>query len=138
MAKENKTMDKRSLTCIAFIKYEIVQLGIASSDKNCPETEIDELRLKIAELIVLLKFLTSSNSIAETVKTLCKWINKGQLLATNATNFFASDEYKQQLIGLDERDVKTLDNIRDKIANTMEIKISDETINNFIDYVAGD
>lgn len=123
-----KNIDKKSLTAIALTKYEIVQLNKALNDKNCPNSEVEAIELKIAKILSLLQFTSNSGSTTETFKVLCKWINHSKLLTDSATEFFNSEEYALSISGLDKRDVKELDDIRNNIPEIMKIKINDKEL----------
>lgn len=123
-----KNIDKRSLTVIALIKYEIVQLNKALNDKKCLNSEVESIELRMAQLLSLLQFISNSGSTTETFKVLCKWINHSKLLTDSVTEFFNSEEFALSISGLDKRNVKELDDIRNKIPEIMEIKINDKEL----------
>lgn len=124
----NNILDKRSLTLIALIKYEIVQLNKALNDKNCSNSDVEKIEEKIAQFLALLQFTSSSSSSTETLKLLCKWINQSKLLADTATEFLNSEEFAQATIGLDERDVKELDHVRESLAETIKVEINEKEL----------
>lgn len=124
----NNILDKRSLTLIALIKYEIVQLNKALNDKNCSNSDVEKIEEKIAQFLALLQFTSNSGSSTETLKLLCKWINQSKLLADTATEFLNSEEFAQATIGLDERDFKELDHVRESLAETIKIEINEKEL----------
>lgn len=128
MNNMNNILDKRSLTLIALIKYEIVQLNKALNDKNCSNSDVEKIEEKIAQFLALLQFTSSSSSSTETLKLLCKWINQSKLLADTATKFLNSEEFAQATINLDERDVKKLDHVRESLAETINIEINEKEL----------